>query len=69
MLDSSKAMGDAMRYCDICSKLIEDGEKIHMGIVSTFKKIPSQVSFAVEKPERFTFVNHAVCDGLGDSDE
>ena len=70
LLGTSKKVGNAMtKLCAICGHSIKDGDEVSVGIVTTFKQLPSESTWAVEKPTRFTFINHAACDGVEDSDE
>ena len=70
LLGTSKKVGNAMtKLCALCGHSIKDGDEDSVGIVTTFKQLPSESTWAVEKPTRFTFINHASCDGVEGSDE
>ena len=65
LLGALEKVGNEMtKHCEICGLPVKQGQKVHVGVISTFVEVPSQISWAIEKPEQFTFVNHAQCEGL-----
>lgn len=52
------------KTCNICNKPIKDGQRVHAGVLTTFKEIPSRIAWALEKPTKYTFVHHATCEEL-----
>jgi len=53
-----------VKYCLICDREIKHGDRVLVGIVTNFIQLQSGTTWAVEKPEKFTFVNHATCEEL-----
>ena len=52
------------KICNICGKSILDGQRVHVGALTTFKEIPSHTAWAIDKPREYTFIHHAECDNL-----
>lgn len=50
--------------CNICNKPIRDGQRVHIGALTTFREIPSRVAWGVDKPHEYTFVHHAECEDM-----
>ena len=52
------------KLCAICGNSIKHGEKVLVGIVTQFVDLPSSTTWAIEKPEKYAFINHAKCEDL-----
>jgi len=53
-----------IKLCSVCDKKIKDGDDIVAVVVSVFKEIPSEKSFAIEKPTECLEVEHFECNDL-----
>ena len=49
------------KLCPICEYPFKDGEKIVAIMLSTFKAIPSEVSFAITQPKVCIEIVHNAC--------
>ncbi len=52
------------KLCASCDKSIKDGDDVVAVVVSVFKEIPSNKSFAIEKPTECLLVEHLGCNDL-----
>lgn len=50
------------KTCLICGQPILNGQRVLVGVLTTFVEIPSQKSWAIEKPDDYVFINHADCE-------
>lgn len=57
-----------IKLCLICDKPIKDNDKVLVGLVTVYHELPSQTTWAVEKSDKFVFVNHAKCEDIDEQD-
>lgn len=53
--------GPMIKRCEVCERLLHDGDEVVAVVTSVFHSVPSEVMYAIEQPTGCHKLAHAFC--------